>query len=63
MRHYNFTFLFLLKYLPVITNCSIFKKCFRNNKSSLDENFQCVKFEVKDKVNQYFIHYNGWNKK
>lgn len=30
---------------------------------SLDENFQCVKFEVKDKVNQYFIHYNGWNKK
>lgn len=23
---------------------------------------KCVKFEVKDKVNQYFIHYNGWNK-
>ncbi|XP_078313802.1 mortality factor 4-like protein 1 isoform X2 [Crassostrea virginica] len=23
---------------------------------------KCVKFEVRDKVNQYFIHYNGWNK-
>ncbi|XP_061174705.1 mortality factor 4-like protein 1 isoform X1 [Saccostrea echinata] len=23
---------------------------------------KCVRFEVRDKVNQYFIHYNGWNK-
>jgi len=24
---------------------------------------QCVRAEVKDKANRYFVHYNGWNKK
>jgi len=24
---------------------------------------QCLRAEVKDKTNCYFVHYNGWNKK